>query len=1060
MSISKPNCETWPPVPAYLAEKLGFALMGSSQEHTQVVVTDASGCVIWVNPGFTALTGYSLDEMLGKKPGDVLQGEKSDPESQRQMGEAVAKGRGFDIDIVNYKKNGQPYWNNVVVIPIRSVDGEVEFFLSLQRDISRQKEAESNRKLLEACLDHATDVVIITEAEPLDLPGPRILYANKAFERHTGYTREEALGQTPRMLQSPNTDRRELDRLRRALESWESVRVELLNRKKDGTHRWIELEIAPVANEHGWYTHWISVQRDITEERKQRAELEQTLSELKRVNSLLETASRIGNIGYWRVFTDGCMPVWSNYTYEIHGIPYGTKINLDKAINSYHKAHRDMVREMVNRAIESCTGFEYEAILVRPDGKEIWVKASGEPVFGPQGGLDSLHGIIQNIDRQKRANLALEERDQRIRVLGRHVPGTLFQLRMDLNGRLSLPYLSRERYNSDQSLGQDEAFVKHHLGLIASEDYLGLKEAVRNSQEHLTPIRSEFRYQHSDRGQRWMRVSASPTREPDGSTIWHGYIEDVTDLKTIETQLRKAAERAEAANTAKSIFLSNMSHEIRTPLNAVLGMCELLQDVDLPTEAVSCVETIQAGGRALLSLIEGILDFSKIEANEVTISQGECNLRETAEAVISLLAEGARSKGLELAYSLDPELPKSCLLDGARVRQILLNLVSNAIKFTEKGHVLVHFRRYEDENKNLWLDTVVEDTGVGIPQEALDMIFQRFTQVDQGPNRAHGGAGLGLAICRRLVELMGGTVKVESIRHQGSRFAFRLPLEPVPDAEVPSSEPILANRNVIILHDNPTLGHQLVRHFVALGAHVRDIPSVACALSVLGTVRNWDLFVMDITGKEDQWFSTVRDIRSLLENQDLPVLLLANQPVSSAELTMIGRCAQISKPMKFQTLIRTTTKLLGCSGSCTGAEDPVSVETPPPYSMPVFVNLSVLVAEDNMVNWKVFDLMLRKFGIVADHVTDGLQAIEAVRKRAYDLVFMDVQMPNMDGMEAVRRIRRITLSHPQPQIIAVTANATETDQKDCLEAGMNGYMSKPVKSETIRELIVNLLGQR
>ena len=662
-------------------------------------------------------------------------------------------------------------------------------------------------------------------------------------------------------------------------------------------------------------------------------------------------------------------------------------------------------------------------------------------------------------ERQRIDEMLQKERDLLLTLID-NLPDYIFA--KDASGRFTmvnktlLKDLGAESW--DQIVGKtDREFWPEHL----AERYAADDQTVLHSGESLiNRVEAGLGFLGEER---WLLTTKVPLRDRNGRVEGLvGICRDITERKHFEQELQKAKEAAESANRAKSDFLANMSHEIRTPMNAVLGISEFLLDSPLSDSQREYLQMVHESGESLLTLLNDILDFSKIEAGRLELESADFDLIDTVGATMKSLAVRAHRKDLELAWRVEHETPRSLIGDAGRLRQVIVNLVGNAIKFTDHGEVLLQIEASRRDEGGVELHFAVRDSGIGIQAEKLASIFEAFVQADVSMTRRYGGTGLGLSIASRLVELMGGRIWVESEPGKGSTFHFtcNFGVGAARNAEPDTAAAVIEHARVLVTDDNGTSRLILCELLQNWGMQVTVASSAAESLEFLArAVREGqpcDLLVSDVNMPVVDGFSLAEQIRNDPLLADLPIILLTSgeRPGYVARCEQLHIAAHVLKPVHqtefFRAVVRSLGGHLDESASRGHAGDGKGLVERP---------LRVLLAEDSLVNQRLAVALLKKVGHSVVVVSTGQEAVNAVQSQHFDLVLMDVQMPELDGFQATRLIRRLEREQAAGThipIVAMTAHAMKGDRERCIEAGMDDYISKPIRSQLLYEKLARL----
>jgi PAS domain S-box-containing protein len=867
------------------------------------------------------------------------------------------------------------------------------------------------------------------------------VYMSPQLEALLGYTAEE-WGADPdffhKVLHPDDRDWVIAEQLR-TKEAGEPFRAEYRMTTRDGRVRWFLDETHEIAGEGGQPGYRYGYLVDITE----RKELEEAVREAEgRYRALVEQLplaiyiDRLDELSS-NIYTSPHVERMIGYTAE----QWATQDDL--FVRLLHPDDRDRVLRDHEHTRATGEPLRTEYRLITADGRVVWIRDEAVIVSDEEAGPRLLQGFLLDITERKTAEQALRDSEaelsrQKAYYQELHQLSPVAIVTLDLEGRVASWNPAAEKLFG---YAQEEA-VDRLLDdlLFPTEDLLQESRAVQRQADTHGLAHVIGRRARKDGVLVDVEILTVPLLVEGERT---GHLVLYHDI----SELQRARVDAEAATHAKSAFLATMSHEIRTPMNAVIGMGGLLLDTELTEEQRQFAEVIRKSGEALLRIIDDILDFSKIEAGKLELEEHALEVRACAESALDLVAVRASEQDIELACLVDEDVPAAILGDSTRLRQALGNLLSNAVKFTDVGEVVLAIAAEDGGGDLRHLRFSVRDTGIGIPAERMDHLFESFSQVDATTTRRYGGTGLGLAISKRLAELMGGTLSAESEERRGSTFHLEILAREAASPAPPSradGEPQIAGKRLLVVDDNATNREILRRLAESWGmlVEVEERPTEALARIQRGDP--FDAAVLDMQMPDMDGLELAREIRRYRDERALPLLLLTSVGHLAEARGATEFSAQLTKPVKSSQLYDALVKLLAAAAvpDSTRAGDGDG-------SRSASVALRLLVAEDNEVNRQLALALLAKLGYEADVVENGREALAALERVPYDVVLMDVQMPELDGLEATRRIRERFPSTHGPTIIAMTANAMEGDREECLAAGMDHYLSKPIRVDEL-----------
>ncbi len=815
----------------------------------------------------------------------------------------------------------------------------------------------------------------------------------------------------------------------------------------DGVTRWISTHAAPRREGDRLFVDGIT--RNITD----RKESELALQEERR---RLRQAQMIGRTGSWEWDLANDQVTWSETMFDLYGVDPAKFTAQEANRHCIHPEDLPGLIEQMRASARTGAPLHHRYRVIRPrDGRVRMFEARAEAIYGTGLKPQRLAGTSMDITEAVRAQKESTSREAMLRAILANSQSLIYVKRLD--GRYLManePLLRLLNTTEAELVGRTDLDLNPELGRIWQANDRRAQQGEFTVEE----------YNDGPDGRHYYDSVKFPLHDADGRLYATcGISLDVTARRNSAQAMAEARDAALAANAAKSSFLATMSHEIRTPMNAVIGMTDLLLDTPLDSRQLEYVETVRTSGNALLAVINDILDFSRIEAGEIELEDRPFDLRGCLEDSLSLVAGSAVK--IDLIADVAPGVPRFVRGDVNRLRQVLVNLVSNAVKFTEQGEVLISITPGPPGAgpDRTGLSFSVRDSGIGIPPDRMDRLFKSFSQVDASTTRVYGGSGLGLAISRAIVRAMGGDISVTSEVGHGSTFGFELALVPCADDDpgLPTGTdragpdrdlPDLSGRRVLVVDDNPTSRRVLRSQIESWGLACTDVGSALEALDLLQTGTRFDLAVLDLNMPDIGGIELAGLIRPLPAGRRLPMILLTSLESAPGPATPDLFDGFHTKPVRAATLRATVGHVLAPPVPVGPDRRPEPATAGPEDG----VRLRVLLAEDNEVNQKVALGMLRKLGHVVTVAADGRQALQAVERADYDVVLMDIHMPTMDGLDATRAIRAGIPAPRQPRIVAMTASSLPEDQQACVDAGMDGYLLKPVRMADLARTLLAL----
>ncbi len=1044
------------------AERDNDALLSTLNMHAIVSVTDASGEIIDVNEAFCRISGYPRESLVGQNH-RIISSQEHPSEFWSDIWRKISNGTPWRGEVCNRARDGQLYWVDTFIAPFTNTDGVIEKYIAICTDVTNNKLAEQHLQAALRDSDALLSTLNMHAIVSIANDEGKIVDVNQAYCRISGYTREEILEGNHKIVatgvQSPDF----LSNMWRTISSGTPWRGEVCNRTKAGNLYWVDTFIAPFKNADGKIEKFISIRTDITASKK-------AASRLANQRSALAHIIEGTNVGTWEwnVVT-GEMRLnerWADQVgYELNelGTPsiqiwdnltHPDDLKKAKALMSKHFAHELSYYECENR-------------LKHKNGSWIWVltrgrissyTAVGKPEWVSGTQMDITERKKAEAELQKSTQLLLTVRDQltkaaEIAELGiwswdLHTNELVFNERMF------------DIYEVPQNLRNNKLFYDFWRAKIHPDDLAETEERLQSAIAGTHSYSPIFRIISPSKGIRYIQAAGGIERDEFGNPMLvTGINRDITLQYQAEEALRHAKQAADDASQAKSAFLANMSHEIRTPMNAILGMLSLLRKTPLSPQQNDYASKTEGAARSLLNLLNDILDISKVEAGKMTLDPHPFKLEQLLVELSDLLLMNLTDKPVDILFDIDPQIPARLIGDAMRLRQVLTNLGSNAIKFTGQGEVVIAIRVVERNTDTVHLQFLVRDTGIGIAPENHEKIFSGFTQAEASTTRRFGGSGLGIAISQGLVDMMGGKLQLESTLGEGACFHFTIALpiaqdQQMPLEEYPSHQVTDHPMHLLVDEANLFVREHIKTACTELRFTADFIDSSQSALEALQREQtHYQAILIDWDSIEADGWSVIREIRDIASARSQTMLLIMRE----TERTLFQRASPKDQLLFDQVLFKpvNTQKLADSLLKMRTQKHIIANNTVTSSATQPLQNLRILLVEDNLNNQQVARELLEAEGarvVLANH---GLEAIELItsERLPFDLVLMDLQMPIMDGFTATKKIRG-ELRRTNLPIVAMSANVMESDKIACLEAGLNDHVGKPFDLQNLVQVIL------
>ena len=1025
-----------------------------------IIATDQTGIITVFNPAAERMLGYSAGEAIGKLNSGIFHdpAEVTDRAAQfsAELQEAVAPG--FDVFVIKalrglpneyewtyVRKDGRRIPVVLCVTALKTQNGDIFGYLGVAADQSERRAAaqalEANSRFLNTLSANIPGLVGYWDREL------RCRFANIAYLDWFGKTREQMEGMGMQDLLGDAIFQQNTPHINAALKG-ESQTFERTLTKIDGSTKYTWAHYIPDVD-HGMVRGFIVLVTDVTELKQAQIALEVLNDDLQLRTRDLERTGQIAGVGAWTVYLKENKVVWSDQTCRMHDMPNGYSPTMEEAIHFYAPEARPVIEAALQQALDKHLPWNMELPLITAQGRPVWARVVGEVELDDSGHPLRLVGAFQDITERRLASAALSAaRDQL--AMASDVAGLGIWTWELADNSLVWNDLMYALYDQPKSLRHTGLNYEHWRSRVHPEDVEATAAQLQAAVEGRAIYDPVFRVVRTNGDMRHIKAGAYIEHDAQGKAVRvTGINLDVTDHIEIASNLRAAKESSDAANRAKSEFLANMSHEIRTPMNAILGMLQLLAQTGLTHRQGDYVGKADTAARTLLSIINDILDFSRVEAGKLTLDPHPFNVDRLLRDVSVILSANLGNKDVEVLFKIDPAIPRWIVGDALRLQQILINLAGNAIKFTDRGEVVLSVTVQAQEPARLALSFAVCDTGIGISPEQCARIFQGFSQAEASTARRYGGSGLGLAISERLVHMMGGTLAVNSVIGQGSTFYFTIDCARADEPELQGQQGgtiDMQDLHCLVVDDNDG-ARQILRDM--LQSFGWSVDTASCGTEALRLVeqtakdQEYDVIFVDWRMPKMDGWETCERIRRLLRPDTSSMVMMVTAHGRELLAQQQGQMPSLFdgflvKPVTASMLFDAVAE------SRAGLGKVIPITARPMVSQQRLAGLRILVVEDNPINQQVAHELLSNDGAMVSVAASGQAGIDAIDGaiHLFDVVLMDIQMPDMDGYAATRIIRQQFTQEALP-IIAMTANAMPSDRDAALAVGMNDHVGKP-----------------